>query len=395
MVTFDGAVKIIDFGVARAKVGEYRTKTGMLIGTLRYLSPEQALAGAIDGRSDLYTLSVVLYEMLSGQPVIEDGEMSPMIRKIVTSEVPSIRHLRPEVPEDLAYVLARGLKKDRDERWPDATAYLDAIRAAAGRHELGAEELGARMRGWFPEQERRAKERIEAGRRRFEAERSVMPEQLLETRAVERVDLGPRARSSAWYALPIALLAVAAIGAALVFDAEPPAPAIAPSPPPPLAEAPTIVPRPTPPAVEPVEDPPPPEPPTPPPKIAPRKVRRAMPDVAAVLAKHRLSRADLEHQHSLDRVVVRLASSDPAEVDRALRELEGRLVEIDFRGERLERRAQRIGDLLKRTSLGAREFREMERRLMAASERIRSSMEPARYRELCRAFDELERDLTR
>jgi serine/threonine protein kinase len=65
MVSYAGEVKIIDFGIARGDIGRYKTAPGIVLGTLRYMSPEQAMAAETDRRSDLYTLGVVLYEMLA------------------------------------------------------------------------------------------------------------------------------------------------------------------------------------------------------------------------------------------------------------------------------------------------------------------------------------------
>jgi serine/threonine-protein kinase len=183
MVTFDGRVKVIDFGVARANVGGFKTASGALIGTLRYLSPEQACAHAIDRKSDLYTLSVVFHEMLSGRPLVRQGELVDMLQAVIAREAPPIRELRPDVPVKLAHVLARGLAKDPSARWPDATAYLEAIRGAARSSELSEEQLAACVREWFPEQAQRVRQRIEEGRRRFEASGEREPEQFTVTRA--------------------------------------------------------------------------------------------------------------------------------------------------------------------------------------------------------------------
>ena len=101
MLSFDGEVKIIDFGLARGRVDDFKTAPGMILGTLRYVSPEQAVADPIDRRSDLYSIAVVLYEMLTGRPLVSDGKPLEVLTEVV-NRVPSLlSEMNPHLPIEL------------------------------------------------------------------------------------------------------------------------------------------------------------------------------------------------------------------------------------------------------------------------------------------------------
>jgi serine/threonine-protein kinase len=115
-----GGAKIMDFGIARMHSEDFKTSTGMVLGTPRFMSPEQIAGGAVDQRSDIFSLGVVLYEMLTGQMLFA-GADSPQIAHNVTTlehEPPSRRNR--EVSSLLDFVVARALKKDPAVRYQDA-----------------------------------------------------------------------------------------------------------------------------------------------------------------------------------------------------------------------------------------------------------------------------------
>ncbi|MCK6547775.1 protein kinase [Myxococcota bacterium] len=141
MVTYDGQVKIIDFGLARTNLGEFRTTPGMVMGTLRYMSPEQAVADPVDRRSDIYSWAVVLYEMLSGRPLITGhGTAQEILHAVVTQVPPPLSTLNPSLPKALDGVLERGLAKDRRDRWDTADDFRSALIDAAGPHLAALDE---------------------------------------------------------------------------------------------------------------------------------------------------------------------------------------------------------------------------------------------------------------
>jgi eukaryotic-like serine/threonine-protein kinase len=121
-----GDAKIMDFGIARMRSDDFKTSTGMVLGTPRFMSPEQITGAALDQRSDIFSLGVVLYEMLTGQMLFA-GADSPQIAHNVANlehEPPSRRNR--EVTSLLDFVVARALKKDPSVRYQDA-------------HELGSD----------------------------------------------------------------------------------------------------------------------------------------------------------------------------------------------------------------------------------------------------------------
>ena len=130
-----GHAVIVDFGIARMvdDVGaEGMTVTGMAIGTPYYMSPEQFGGESdIDGRSDIYSLGCVLYEMLTGEPPFKSGSILAMIRQHMTTPVPDVRALRPSVSDGICHVVTCALGKTRDERFATCAEFTDALSLAA------------------------------------------------------------------------------------------------------------------------------------------------------------------------------------------------------------------------------------------------------------------------
>jgi eukaryotic-like serine/threonine-protein kinase len=161
MITYAGDVKIIDFGLARTNLGEFRTAPGMVLGTLRYMSPEQAVAEPVDRRSDLYTWAVVLYEMLSGRPLVMGANAHEVLHAVVTQVPRPLSSLNPTLPKTLDPVLERGLAKDRRDRFPNAQEFLDALTEAAGGLDATEEQIGAFVADLFPDDYVRAETLLE------------------------------------------------------------------------------------------------------------------------------------------------------------------------------------------------------------------------------------------
>jgi Protein kinase domain len=127
-----GRPMVTDFGIARAAAGESRlTVTGVAVGTPAYMSPEQALGEReVDGRSDLYSLAVVGYHMLSGDTPFKAANTPAMLVKHVSERPRPIRERRPEVPAYLAVAIDRALAKKPEDRWADAAEFRDALDGA-------------------------------------------------------------------------------------------------------------------------------------------------------------------------------------------------------------------------------------------------------------------------
>lgn len=169
MLGFNGDVKIIDFGLAHGQMGDFKTAPGMVLGTLRYVSPEQALTDPIDRRSDLYSLSVVLHEMLTGRWVVQPGKPFEVLKSVISDVPPLVNELNPHLPAALGPVIAKGMAKAPEERWQSAGEFLDALRDAAGAlAHTDKATLGDFITELFPEESARATGLVELGRHRFE-----------------------------------------------------------------------------------------------------------------------------------------------------------------------------------------------------------------------------------
>ncbi|HZT08870.1 MAG TPA: protein kinase [Chloroflexota bacterium] len=121
-----------DFGIAKMLgSGAKLTGTGLGVGTPAYLSPEQAQGLAVDSRSDVYSLGMTLFEMLGGTVAYAGDTPLAVILKQINDPVPSIRAVRPEIPQGVDDVLQRALAKRSEDRFPTAGAFADALRRAA------------------------------------------------------------------------------------------------------------------------------------------------------------------------------------------------------------------------------------------------------------------------
>jgi TolB-like protein len=147
-----GHAVVADFGIARAidQAGGARlTGTGVAIGTPAYMSPEQAAASAdLDGRSDLYSLGCVLYEMLAGQPPFTGPTVESVVHQHLAAEPASITALRPAVPAGVAAALARALAKTPADRFNPVALFAEALGGGAAAAATPGAGAGARRRRW-------------------------------------------------------------------------------------------------------------------------------------------------------------------------------------------------------------------------------------------------------
>jgi beta-lactam-binding protein with PASTA domain/predicted Ser/Thr protein kinase len=132
LVDGEGRVKVTDFGIARAGTSQM-TETGSIVGTAQYLSPEQAKGGEVDPRSDLYSLGIVLYELLTGKTPFEgDTPVEIAMKHLSTAPKPPSK-LRPDIPPELDMVVLRALAKNPDDRYQSADEMeADLDRVARG-----------------------------------------------------------------------------------------------------------------------------------------------------------------------------------------------------------------------------------------------------------------------
>lgn len=134
LLTRAGMVKLTDFGVARASIQTHRTRTGQVRGKAAYMAPEQVRAGALDGRTDIFGLGLVLYEALTGVRAYQRKTDIMSMRAILTDEVAPIEQANPGAPPDLVAVIKKALRKKPDERFSSAQALAEALQETYRAH---------------------------------------------------------------------------------------------------------------------------------------------------------------------------------------------------------------------------------------------------------------------
>src|SRR5439155_19425624 len=126
----EGSAKVTDFGIARSLRDDGLTADGRVLGTTDYVSPEQALGHDVDGQSDIYSLGVVLFEMLTGEVPFHGENQISVAMKHVREDLPDIQVRRPEVSATLAAVLDRMTEKELDRRYAGVDALVPDLEEA-------------------------------------------------------------------------------------------------------------------------------------------------------------------------------------------------------------------------------------------------------------------------
>jgi tetratricopeptide (TPR) repeat protein/tRNA A-37 threonylcarbamoyl transferase component Bud32/TolB-like protein len=126
-ITPENEVKIVDFGLARAAAQTTLTQEGMTVGTVAYMSPEQAQGNRVDHRSDIFSLGVVLYEMLAGHLPFRGDRNAAIVYGIVNAEPEPLESARDDLPEGLIQIVTKALTKDVDQRYQSAADMVDDL----------------------------------------------------------------------------------------------------------------------------------------------------------------------------------------------------------------------------------------------------------------------------
>jgi tetratricopeptide (TPR) repeat protein len=159
MLRRDGIIKVLDFGLAKltepssfevdtqaATVAGGRTESGVVMGTPRYMSPEQARGEKVDARTDLFSLGVMLYEMVAGRAPFVGATTSEMIAAILRDEPPPLTSHAPDAPPELERIIGQALRKNREERYQTAADLLADLKQLQRDLEFAALRYGERER---------------------------------------------------------------------------------------------------------------------------------------------------------------------------------------------------------------------------------------------------------
>jgi serine/threonine protein kinase len=129
MLLKNGKIKVTDFGIAKA-VSSSQTKSGVILGTPNYMSPEQINGDPIDGRSDIFSLGVVFFELLNGQLPFQGKNLTSLLYNVTQSRHPSVRAINPNIPKACEQIIDRALAKDPEKRFQsgeEVAKYLNAM----------------------------------------------------------------------------------------------------------------------------------------------------------------------------------------------------------------------------------------------------------------------------
>lgn len=129
LVSFDGEVKLTDFGLAKSSTRAPSTQAGVIKGKYAYMAPEQARAQSVDARADVFSATAVLYEMLTGQAPYPDAPLPVLLERVTRGMIDPPEKLRGDIPEPLRAVLRKGLAADPAHRFASARALADALNA--------------------------------------------------------------------------------------------------------------------------------------------------------------------------------------------------------------------------------------------------------------------------
>ncbi|MBN8612517.1 MAG: serine/threonine protein kinase, partial [Deltaproteobacteria bacterium] len=164
LVSFDGKVKLIDFGIAKATSRTTKTQAGTLKGKVGYMSPEQVRGVPIDARSDLFAVGTLLYEMLTVRPLFARGNNFEAMNRVRDADVPPIAGRVPEIPAALADIVTKALKKDPVDRFASAQDMQRALTVFLAQHVSSFEryDLATWLRKLYDDEFAREKARLDA-----------------------------------------------------------------------------------------------------------------------------------------------------------------------------------------------------------------------------------------
>jgi serine/threonine protein kinase len=153
MISNAGEVKIVDFGIARSAGRSTITQAGEVKGKCAYMSPEQALGRMVDPRTDIFSLGVVLFEMLTGKRLFGGGTQAETLTRLLKAQIPPLEELNPKIPEAISQVVLKTLQREPSNRFPTMLAFYDILSQElfAASEYPGSPQLAWYIRELFPD----------------------------------------------------------------------------------------------------------------------------------------------------------------------------------------------------------------------------------------------------
>jgi serine/threonine-protein kinase len=151
MMTFEGVVKLTDFGIAKALRVMEQDEGEVLMGKVEYMSPEQARYEETDRRCDVFSLGIVMYELMTGHHPFETDDIYDTLENVKTAPVPDPRQFRPDLPEELVQIMMKAMERDLSKRWKTAGEMGYALEYYMYHDRYGPTNvtLGNYLKHWF------------------------------------------------------------------------------------------------------------------------------------------------------------------------------------------------------------------------------------------------------
>ncbi|NTX38147.1 protein kinase [Myxococcus sp. CA033] len=163
MVTYEGVTKLLDFGIAKSLARASRTAVGMVKGTSGYMSPEQIMGEPLDARSDLFSLGVVLHELLTGMRLFYAKQAEAMMNAVLKCEVTPPSRANKQIPPELDAIVLRALSKRREDRYASTLEFARALERAVGPLIWHPEQSSEVMRRLFADRREQTRQLLIAG----------------------------------------------------------------------------------------------------------------------------------------------------------------------------------------------------------------------------------------
>jgi len=154
MIAYNGAVKLLDFGIAKADHRAHKTQAGVVKGKFAYMAPEQCTAGQADHRLDVFALGVCIFETITGKSLYRRKTEAATMRAVIMDPVPSLKDRLPDVSDELDKILQKALAKDASDRYETASEFGSALEKFAKDHDMLAKqrEVSSFVQKVFPEE---------------------------------------------------------------------------------------------------------------------------------------------------------------------------------------------------------------------------------------------------